>query len=378
MRILLINSEYPPVGGGASNATAYLSQAFIRAGHDIVVLTTRFADLPLDSFDGEVRVIRCRARRRERDRSNAFEQVRFMFLAVPAILRLARHWRPDASIAFFGIPSGPAAWMLRLFHRVPFIVSLRGGDVPGFRPEDFRLYHRLAAPLIRFIWRRADAVVANSDGLRRLAASFDGAVSIEVIPNGVALEEFDQSKRNWTAARILIVGRLAYQKGIDLLLQSLVELKELAWTLSIVGDGPEKPELERMVDILELKERVTFQGWMDKASVHAQLAQATLFAYPSRDEGMPNAVLEAMAAGLPVIATHIAGNEELILHGKNGLLVPKDDSNALRDALRELIPDAQQRARMGAASRAIVEGKYSWQRTALEYLELIEKIKETA
>jgi len=371
----MINSEYPPVGGGASNATYHLARTFAARGHQVTVLTSRFADLPVDSLDGDVRVLRCRARRTRQDRSSAWEQTQFMLRAIPAALKLTRDWTPDVTIAFFGLPSGPAAWAVRMRHHVPFVVSLRGGDVPGFRPQDFRVYHGVVKPLIRWIWRKADAVVANSDGLRRLAAQTDAQVPIQVIPNGVDVAAFAEQSRDWSAARLVIVGRLVYQKGIDVLLQALAGLRDQAWELTVVGDGPLRVQLEQQATDLGLNDRVVFVGWLDPAAVRAQLAQATLFPYPSRDEGMPNAVLEAMAAGLPVVATHIAGNEELVQDGVNGHLVPRDDVDALRAALEELIQDHALRASMGAASRALVEANYAWERTADAYLDLIESFE---
>jgi glycosyltransferase involved in cell wall biosynthesis len=376
MRLLLINSEYPPVGGGASNASAHIARSLVKMGHEVVVLTSRPQGFDRETVEEGVRVVRCRAPRQHIDRSGALEQLAFMLMAIPAAWRVVRKWRPDATIAFFGIPSGPAAWVLKKLFAIPFIVSLRGGDVPGFRPNDFRLYHTLTGPLIRFIWDEADSIVANSAGLRRLAVKFDNKVKVVVVPNGVSLRDFTDGQRDWVPAQVIIVGRLVFQKGIDLLLRALSGLTHLDWQLDIVGDGPSRESLEAQVDDYGLGERVAFSGWLEKPILREHLAAANLFAYPSRDEGMPNAMLEAMAAGLPIIASHIAGNEELVTEGENGLLVPVEDVESLREALGKLMPDVKTRERFGAASRSIVERTYSWERTTQGYVEIIEDLQK--
>ncbi len=370
MRILIINSEYPPIGGGAGNASANLASQLAALGQEVTVLTAHFADLPAEEQQGGVRLLRIRAMRRRRERSNAVEQIAFMLSSTLKTLRLLRSWRPDVILAFFGIPSGLAAWAACRVAGVPYLVSLRGGDVPGFRPYDFALYHRLAAPLIRVIWRQAAHVVANSAGLKALAQAFDPVVDIPVIPNGVDLQRYQPARRVWEPAHLLLVGRLVHQKGVDLLLKALAGLEEQRWSLTLVGDGPQRPELQAFVEAHCLQERVRFASWLEGEALVQAYQQANLFVFPSRHEGMPNAVLEAMSAGLPVIASRIAGNEELVVDGETGLLVPPEDANALRQALETLLGDAELRQRMGVAGRARVEERFSWRRSAEAYLAL--------
>lgn len=371
MRILLINSEFPPVGGGAGNASANLAREMAAAGHDVVMLTAHHRGLPRDERWQGVRVRRIRALRRRRERSNAVEQLAFMFASTLATLTLLPRWRPDVILAFFGIPSGLAGWAAKRLAGVPYLVSLRGGDVPGFRPYDFALYHRLAAPLIRMIWRGAEHVVANSDGLKALAEAFYPGFPIRVIPNGVDLQKYRPARREWSPPRLLLVGRLVHQKGADLLLDALSDLSEYSWQLTLVGDGPQRPHLEAQAARLGLQARVYFADWLEGEALVAAYQQANLFVFPSRHEGMPNVVLEAMSAGLPVVASRIAGNEELVVDGETGLLIPPEDVDALRRALETLLLDADLRQRMGAAARARVEEHFSWRRSAESYLHLL-------
>jgi glycogen synthase len=373
MKILFINSEYPPVGAGAGVASANLARLLAKSGHQVCVATSAFAALPKDEVQEGVRILRGPSARRRKDRSSAFEQLVFIAGAASRCLALTREFEPDVVLAFFGLPSGAVAWLLKLTFGVPYVVSLRGGDVPGFRPYDFWLYHRLAGPWFHLIWHGASYVVANSSGLRDLARAFDSRVDIAIIPNGVDLERFAAARRASTTPRILSVGRIVHQKGLDVALTALAGLTELAWEWRIVGDGPQLPTLRKMAQGMGLDSRVRFLGWEAADALAEQYAGADLFLFPSRHEGMPNAVLEAMASGLAVIATRISGNEELVEDGKTGILVPVESSESLRDGLRRLLTSDEARAKMGDAGRARVGRSYSWQAAAAQYEALLQR-----
>ncbi|MEX1071102.1 MAG: glycosyltransferase family 4 protein [Anaerolineales bacterium] len=373
MHVLIVNSEYPPIGGGAGNASAHLARQLVKMGHQVTVLTARFARLPREEIEEGVRVLRLPAARTKADRSTAFEQTVFMFSAAILGLFWVGRKRPQVALAFFGVPSGAVVWFWNWFVRLPYVVCLRGGDVPGFRPYDFARQHRLLGPLLRHVWRRAAAVVANSEGLRQLAHQFESNVPIQVIPNGAELENYKVEGRKWQPTRLLFVGRIVYQKGLDLLLNALGNLKNLDWQLDLAGDGPRLEKLREHAIQLGLGERVHFLGWQSKAELLQIYRQANLFVYPSRHEGMPNAVLEAMASGLPVLASRIAGNEELVTP-ETGMLFPTEDVAALQTALKEMLLDVRVRQQMGVAGRSRVEENYSWSSVAEDYLQLMQKV----
>jgi glycosyltransferase involved in cell wall biosynthesis len=369
MRILIINSEYPPIGGGAGNASENLAKRFVALHQDVAVMTVNFNNMPGDSIENQIRVIRIKSLRQRQDRSGPFEQVIFMAAGSIGGLKLLRKWRPDVVLAFFGVPGGAVAWLIKLLAGIPYLVSLRGGDVPGFRPYDFAFYHRLIGPLLHKVWKDAGGVVANSQGLKELAASFDKKVDIDIVPNGVDVRRFVlNNNRDWDKPRLLWVGRLVYQKGLDIFFNALGELSFLPWTLTLVGDGPQRYDLEQIASKREIADRIEFLGWLPREELPRHYKDSNLFVFPSRHEGMPNSVLEAMASGLPVIASNIAGNEELVIPGKTGLLVPPGDTNALKDALLELLSDPVRRKQLGTAARERVENHYTWDQVARKYL----------
>ena len=375
MRILIINSEYPPIGGGAGNASANITSHFAHMGHEIAVITSRFGKLPRLEQSQNLTLYRIPSLRRKQDRSNPFEQLIFLFSASLWTLGMVPRFKPDATLAFFGVPSGAIAWLLKKVFGIPYIISLRGGDVPGFRPYDFQRHHKILAPFLRIIWKDAAAIVANSDGLRQLARVFDSRFEIPIIPNGVDLQEYATEVRSWSPPRLLSVGRLVHQKGLDLAMRVLAQLKNLEWEWRIVGDGPQINVLKSLANELGIQDRTNFPGWLSHAELMECYKDANLFLFPSRHEGMPNAVLEAMASGLPIIASRIAGNEELVVDGETGILFPSEDMEALCLALRQLLADGTQRQLMGNASRRRAEALYSWESTAQQYTLLLERVK---
>lgn len=375
MHILIVNSEYPPIGGGAGNASANLARCLKSLGYEVTVLTAHFHDQPMSEVRDGVTVNRIPALRRLQDRSGAFEQLAFIISASFWVLNWFRRLKPTVVLAFFGVPSGAVAWILKKRFRVPYIVSLRGGDVPGFRPYDFKTFHKLLGPFLRVIWHDASAVVANSHGLRDLALAFDPNTEIPIIPNGVDGNLYRTEMHDWSYPHLLSVGRVVHQKGLDLGLRALAQLKDLDWKWRIVGDGPQMDFLKNLADQLAVGDRVTFLGWQAREDLLKWYHRSNLFLFPSRHEGMPNAVLEAMANGLPVVATRIAGNEELIVDDATGVLVDAEDVDSLRDGLRKLLVNEALREKMGRASRLRVEEEYSWEKVAHEYSQILEKIK---
>lgn len=374
MRLLIINSEYPPIGGGAGNASAHIAHCLANMGHEVTVVTSRFQNMPHKEQFNNLTIHRIPALRLKQDRSDALEQIIFIISASFSAFNLLRHNKPNATLAFFGVPSGAVALFLKVIYRIPYIISLRGGDVPGFRPYDFRSYHKLLAPFLRLIWKNASAIVANSNGLRDLAIKFDSRFDIPIIPNGVDLKTYRTENRNETFPHLLSVGRIVYQKGLDLALRALAGLKDLDWQWHIAGDGPQMDSLKSLAQELGIDDGITFLGWQSREQLIEQYKWSNLFLFPSRHEGMPNAVLEAMASGLPVIASRIAGNEELVIDGETGILFPSEDVGLLRVALKQLLNDSALRQKMGSTSRRRVEEHYSWESTAKQYALLLEQL----
>jgi glycosyltransferase involved in cell wall biosynthesis len=225
--------------------------------------------------------------------------------------------------------------------------------------------------------RRVDGVIAISSRIAR-AAEEGGGWRVARIPNGIDPEEVAGEHPPKAQARRLLavegdpvalfVGRLSYQKGLDVLLESWRRFldRRPGATLLVLGEGPDEARLRRQAEALGLSGSVDFRGLRKDVGPH--YAAADLFVLPSRYEGLPNVMLEAMAAGLPVIASRVSGTEDAIEHGRNGLLVPPGERGPLLDALLELTGDPEMGERLGKEARKTVEGRYHINRVAEETL----------
>ncbi len=376
-RILFINYEYPPIGGGGGNAMRHIAREMAKRGHAPYVLTAAQGQLPPLEVNDGVTVRRIPALRRRVERSSVPEMLAFMAAALLAAPGYARQWRAEAAIAFFTLPCGPVASLLKRTNGLPTLVALRGGDVPGFDPLTMKTYHALTGGVIRRLWRDADAVIANSDGLAAMARTHAPDQTIGVVPQGADTAGIAAKTTYETrdTVELLTVGRLALHKGLDVLLTALTQVApDVRWRLTIVGDGPERAALQAQAACLGVADRVSFKGWATRESLPEIYRGADVFLLPSREEGMANVLMEAMCAGLPSIATRIAGSSEAVVEGETGWLVPSEDAPALARAIERLGREPAARERMGRAARARVETTYSWPVIADRWLDIVERI----
>jgi glycosyltransferase involved in cell wall biosynthesis len=211
-----------------------------------------------------------------------------------------------------------------------------------------------------------------------LAAHNFDLPGIQLIPNGADITRFSPIETDISsderAGVVVCVSKLRYEKGIDVLLQAwhLVHQHAPQARLIIVGNGPLQIQLERMAEALDIADSVEFTGL--QSDVPAQLHRGSLAVLPSRWEGMPNAVLEAMACGLPCVATRVSGSEDIIQHETNGLLVEPEDYQGMAHALLTLLGDPLLIQKYGCAARETIEKHYSLEQVMNGYVELYQRI----
>jgi len=377
MRFLLINYEYPPIGAGAATATQAIANQLVELGHKVTVLTARYRDLPAMRVENGVTVRRVRCLRARADRCSVPEMASFVVSALLSLSFVILEDRPEAAIAFFTIPCGPIALVAKTFFGLPYVVSLRGGDVPGLVPEIERT-HRILQPVRRASLKCALAIVANANGLRELSEKHD-PFPVRVIPNGVDANFFFPAEQPTAAAdsfRIVFTGRCQAQKNIPLLLEECAALRAMSqarFELHLIGDGPLRAELVKQAERLGLADCIIWHGWSGREELRAIYQRSHCFVNPSFYEGMPNAVLEAMACGMPVVASDIPGNDAVVRHAETGLLFTLGKPGALREALLSLLQDRGTALLMGQRGRAQAEQNFSWATVAAHYAALFEK-----
>ncbi len=335
---------------------------------------------PVEFVDG-VEVRRIPVLRQRQEYCSTFEMGTFLLSGLWHNLFQVREFQPDVVHIFFGIPDGPIGWALKRVHGLPYLISLRGADVPSDEVKRFAKQYKILRPFVRWLWHDADAVVAVSSGLREYAFETTEDVPITVIPNAIELSVFTppRQREHEGPVRLLFVGRFNAFKNVETLLKAAAHLKKMDidnFELQLIGDGEQRSTLERLTVEKELTRQVHFLGWVDRNSILNFYRQADLFVTATTWEGMPNTVLEAMACGLPVVASRASGLEELVKEGVNGYLVDINDPVALADRLLDLIDNPYERLRMGKESRRVAEQEFAWEYIAEQYVEIYQKIRK--
>lgn len=371
-RLLVVSHGFPPYYGGAEHAAGQLARVAAASGRwEVQVLTSDIGGrLPAAESQSGVEIVRVPVRKRHWARHTVLELISFLIAA----RRYVPRTRPDWVLGNCTLPGGAVARRIALQYSAPYAVVLQGSDVPGYQNSRFGLAYQLTKPWVRRIWQDAARVIAVGEPLRDLALLTWPEGRIEVIPNGVDVDRFrpsesPQPKGAGASLLIMVVAQLIERKGLHHLIAALAQLPDSLQgrlRLSLCGTGPCKDALHRQAKEAGLAQQVEFAGLVPYDQVPARLQQADLFVLPSLQEGLPLSLLEAMACGLPVIATKVGGIPELVRDGTNGLLVPAGHVGALAEALTRLLADSLERQRMAKAARQEALS-WSWQAVWAQY-----------
>ena len=294
------------------------------------------------------------------------------FSFIQSFLELLK-MNPDVIVAVM-LHSAPLAYLYSKIRHKPLIVRLAGSDVYAFYPTPVAtlkglLYLKVT---LRMIANYAYFICLSKDMFKKLIALGVNKNHVAIIPNFVD-ESFFNVSSNRSGNVILFIGGLKYVKGVDVLIEAFHILcrrfKNLQ--LRIVGDGKMRDKLMERINLLNLNSHVKILGYMPYYSVKDQLSEASIFVVPSRSEGLPNALLQAMAAGLPIVATRVGGIPSLIRDGENGLLVTAGNPEELAEAIEKLLINRDLAERIGRNARRKAE-EYRVERIVKLYEELFE------
>jgi glycosyltransferase involved in cell wall biosynthesis len=379
MNVLMITGIFPPDIGGPATYVPEVGRELVRRGHKITVLTLS------DTLDHDDRSYPFRILRIRR---SIFKPWRFA-LTIAAILREGQH----AQVLYVNGLYLEAV-VANFFLRKPLVQKIVGdwawerATNKGWVTDTFEEFqnrrHGLKVELLKalrhFCARRSQAVIVPSQYLARAVANWGvSEKKIALIYNSVdpfspspfegegkgeGLSSFaglrSVSIPLSTPIKVITVGRLVPWKQIDHVIEAVTECEDAG--LVIVGDGPERGRLEAIVLENQLTDRVYFTGQKSKEETFALMAACDLFVLNSSYEGFPHVVLEAMCAGLPVVATAVGGTPELVRDGENGLLIAPNANGALSKTLRKLATSSEERQRLAAG---VQETTQRFQRSAM-------------
>jgi glycosyltransferase involved in cell wall biosynthesis len=282
------------------------------------------------------------------------------YRALQEITAALRNWRPD----LVSTHTAKAGWLGRVACTrlgVPVIYTPHGWTIAE---RISRFHGALFTRAEKAAARWSDAIICVCEHERRLALrkAVAPADKLRVIYNGVA--DVPPDLRAHPAAnppRILSVARFEPPKDHHTLLTALERIREEDWELELIGEGPLEGAIRNLAAELGLSGRLQFRGYDPEPA--AAFSSAQLFVLSSRSEGFPRSILEAMRAGLPVVASKVGGVGEAVTHGENGLLVGAGDGNDLAAAIRRMIRDGSVRERFGRAARLLYEERFRLERT---------------
>ena len=329
MKIAILVNLFPPKWlAGTEIATYYIAEHLAQHGHEVHVITSLDEGLPEKSCEKGFHIHR-------------LPRVRICFVGVLAfwvdIVRTLQKIKPDIVHAqSFG--SGMPALLSNRLLKIPYVIYGRGSDVylPGW-------FTKLTA---KVILRNASAVIALTKHMKEAMQAIYSR-DVIIVPNGINLNEVAEREAEGgnPGKKILFVGRLHPVKGTQYLLgaMSIVHRELPEAKLILVGDGEEREHLETLTDNLGIRECVEFAGRVPHERVEDYMNQAEVFVLSSLSEGFPVTILEAMACGLPVVATRVGGVPDIIKNGTNGYLVDTMNQEQIAEALLNLLQDKQLR-----------------------------------
>ena len=366
-KVLILSLAYLPQVGGAEIAVKEITDRLPSAEYEFTMVTHRFDDSPRRERVGNVTVHRIGRG------SSRLAKFRFQFSAASYALRLHRQRGFDGVWAIMAHSAGVPAALFTFVKPLPFLLTLQEGDPP----EAVEKTMRPLWPLFARAFRRADRVQAISSFLADWARR-RGARDVEVIPNGVDVAHFSTalSSEERDAARaalgaendtvfLVTASRLVGKNALDDVIMALAKLPSRVHFI-IYGDGPQRAYLETLAREAGVASRVRFMGAIEHARLPRALAACDIFVRPSRSEGMGNAFIEAMAAGLPVIGTQEGGIKDFLSDPARdaamqptGLAVDANSPAQIASAVLRILADPRGTADIVRNARSLAQ-TYDW------------------
>lgn len=372
MRILMLDNEFPPLGGGMGTVNQALINCYAQTPElEVDLITSALgARREIERFSDHIRLIKLPVWNRNIHHSTARELLLYATQALPCAFKNHRKRHYDFCLAWSTVPAGAVAFALRRLVSLPYAVWVSGPDIPGFERR-YRYIYPLLSPITRSIWRNATHVVAKCAGEIEMIKTVDKSIGVTFIPNGVDLQVFKPrlGVPDGGPLHVVCVARLIERKGQHHLIEAVKRLTDagIDVTLSLVGTGDSQKNYEQQAR--GIQNRVRFVGYVPREEINKYYNAAHVFALPSYNEGMSLAVLEAMAAGLPVVVTRTGGTSELVKEGVNGFVFDWGDVTTLTRHLTTLANDRTLTRTMGSVSR-LRAMEYSWENISSRFLSL--------
>ena len=373
MKILVLIHEFPPIGGGGGPIARDLSLQWVKAGHQVRVVTARFGDLPArENIDG-LDVIRLDCHRTESFRAKMKAMIGYVTAASKYCCFDCKDFQPDLIHVHFAVPNGPAAMLASRKMKVPYVITTHLGDIPGASPEKTKTWFKYIQPFTPPIWKNAAKVVAVSQYSRRMALNSYN-VPIDVIPNGIDYGKIKNTDiQLHETPEIVFAGRFVPQKNLLQIVKTLSEIRDLNWHATLIGDGQEKEAVVNEMNAAGLSGRFTFPGWKTPEEVIEIFHRSDILFMPSLTEGLPVTGIQGMASGLALVLSNAGGNPEIVTEGENGFVHEPNDTEGYAADIRKLLTDPELLLKIREKSAASAAA-FDIRQTAEAYLDLFKEV----
>ncbi|MCL2247755.1 MAG: glycosyltransferase family 4 protein [Oscillospiraceae bacterium] len=370
MKILLVNYEYKGQGGGAGQQMYYLAKALRDFGHDVSLLIGWDKELGTPEMLDGVTTHIVKHKRKNIQLSTPLGMLFFVFRGLREINKLTKTYKYDIIQFYFCVPTGILKYGIH--GKVPYVVSLRGMDIPGLHSDRNKGLSKLTSSFNKNISRKAVAVTCNSTESYAIFHSFAPEIPITIIPNAFDSDIECKHFYSETVKSFVYVGRLIYLKRIDLLIDAVIELRKAYpdVTLDIFGQGYLFDELMQQIKDNEADEFITLKGYINKSQLTEALCNYDLFLFASVSDSCPNVLLEAMAAGLPVVAARAGGSIDIVEDGVTGLFTAPGDLGDAIEKLEYCINNPTKMKEFGIAGRQRVQRQYSLEYVGQRHIEI--------
>lgn len=337
MRILMLNYEYPPLGGGAANACHCMLKEFAKNREiEIDLITSSEKNIfETEQFSDTITIFKINVKKEYIHHWKMIELARWTCRTYRLAREMAERNHYDLCHCWFGWPSGVIGYMLR--SKMPYLIALRGSDIPGYNPRLKIFDSLLFAPLSKIVWKHACCVTTLSLNSTKMAKKVLN-LNYKIIHNGVDINEFYPDVRKSNQIRLLSIGRLTERKNIDDVILATKEVHqrypEKSVHLSIVGSGNQDLYLRNLVHKLELEDNVSFMGAIPHEKLPVIYRNHDIFILASMNEALGNVTQEAISSGLALLTTD-TGAAELL--DNNGYIVNTKDYKDIADKIGFLI-----------------------------------------